>query len=197
MTRFEHKKLWKRVTYTLTEESVVVETGSFTHGRRVAIPLEQVPARSEVLDTSSPAWLGITVALGLVCAGFLVWDLFGGAEFSRIDYGYVLLFTVLSGWRWARSREGSEVFTLTGGGELAIVMSRYPSPEAERFVKALQEAKLEAIRRKVERSFPDDPEGAEDYLMWLRNVGILMNQGFLTLRGWLEPPSPGPAGYVP
>lgn len=195
--RFEHKMLWKRVTYTLNEESVRVDSGSLIHGRRVAIPLEQVPARSEVLTTSSPAWLGITVALGLVCAGFLAWDLFGGVEFSRLDYGYALLFTVLSGGWWTQSREGSEVFFLTGGGELAIVMSRYPSPEAERFVKALQEAKLGAIRRKIERSFPEDPEGALDYLMWLRNVGVLKNQGFLTLRGWIEPAPPGPAGYVP
>lgn len=186
MANYVYRTLGRKVVYSLTDESVVVVTTTATRSWRMMFPLDQIPARSSVVTTSSTSWLWIfltSVALGLISLLAYLWAPESG--FGLAAFG--LLVAAFSGGLWLQSRRTQEVFYLVSGERLPVHMPRYPWEPAETFVAELRGAKIQALKRKV-RMFAEDSDESEivSYVTWLRDSGVVGDEGYRAVIGELE-----------
>jgi hypothetical protein len=140
---------------------VIAETRSISGFRRVDLPLDQVLGWPELVKTSSRPWFWTAFILGafttvLIGAGLLAGT---GLHLGLVD-GVYLSLSALAAGMWALSRRTFELFHFTNGGYLAVHRRGSTTLDAEAFAAALQTAKIEAIRQKVQMFFPGDPAAA-------------------------------------
>lgn len=196
MIEYRYRRPGRSFSYSLSDNAVVIEQKDMTTSARTEVPLDTIPARSGYFTQASPAWLGIAALIVLIALALLVADLVTSIRSGPDDYVVLALLFVGMWWLWKSSHRCSTEFHLTTGGSF-VVRSRPDQLEAAReFFGAMQEAKIDAIDRKIRARFEDNWPETFAYLLSLRENGVILNDGFAALRSRFEPQEPRRAGFA-
>jgi hypothetical protein len=181
---YRYRSLFLSAEYQLTEEGVAVTERRLSRFARTLVPYDQIPVHSTTVTLASKALLWVMIGSGVLFAFVTVGRFSGLDQEPAAPFIWGALCLIAFGFHTA-TRTTSEVF-LFEHSSLAFHRRRSNESGLTAFLGSMQKRKLEFLESRLARRAPEIPsEEAARYLLYLRESGLVDENGYTRLRTFL------------